>query len=111
METRVPDCLIPRSSDLTWRPPLDEFDLAVRLEAEGVTDEVARSVHGYASTLDMAGICFPRLAAAASAGAGMSPAPSAWREWLRGTVFALPMLLCALSMLTIGVSLWGGDLP
>jgi hypothetical protein len=86
------------------------MDLAVRLETEGITDEVARSVHGYASTLDMAAAFFPDLALAQPGPAPARP-PAAWREWLRGTVFALPMLLCALSMLTIGVSLWGGDLP
>lgn len=111
MEANVPDCLIPRTGDPTWRPPLDECDLAVRLETEGVTDEVAKSMHGYASTLDMAAVCFPTLAAAVPASVPASGAESGWRAWLRGTVFALPMVLCALSMMTLGVSLWGGDLP
>ena len=111
MATRIPDCLTPRSSDPAWRAPLDEFDLAVRLETEGITDEVARSVHGFGSTLDMAEVCFPSFARAAKASPLAAPAPSAWRAWLRGTFFALPMLLCALSMMTLGVSLWGGDLP
>ena len=111
MATRIPDCLTPRSNDPSWRVPLDEFDLAVRLETEGVTDEVARSVHGFGSTLDMAEVCFPSLARAAAAAPLAAPAPSGWRAWLSGTFFALPMLLCALSTMTLGVSLWGGDLP
>ncbi len=110
MERRIPDCLKPRSGDPLWSSPLDEFDLAVRLETEGVTDEVARSMHGFTSTLSMAEVYFPSLvrASAASPAAG---APSGLRAWLRGTFFAFTMLLCALSMLTIGVSLWGGALP
>ena len=110
MAARLPDCLTPHTSDPSWRPPLDELDLAVRLETEGVTDEVARSMHGYASTLDMAEACFPSLAISAAAPPPPAASLPAWREWLRGTVFAVPMLLCALSMLTLGVSLWGGDL-
>jgi hypothetical protein len=111
METHLPDCLIARPDDAAWRPPLDEFDLAVRLETEGITDEVARSVHGYRGTLDMAACCFDSVAIANSmkTAAGEAAEPG-WRAWLRGTVFALPMLLCALSMMTLGVSLWGGDL-
>lgn len=111
MQTRTPDCLTPRTGDATWRAPLDELDLAVRLETEGVTDEVARSVYGFKNTLQMAGNHLPDLGVVTPKSAKPAAAASAWREWLRGTVFALPMLLCALSMLTIGVSLWGGDLP
>ena len=110
MEANVPDCLIPRPADRNWRPPLDEMDLAVRLETEGVTDEVARTAYGFASTLDMATRCAPKLAVKPAAIAPSST-ETGWRAWLRGTAFALPMLLCALSLLTIGVSLWGGDLP
>ena len=110
MEANVPDCLIPRPADRAWRPPLDEIDLAVRLETEGVTDEVARTAYGYDSTLVMAARHFPKLCVKPAAIAPSS-AVSGWRAWLRGTAFALPMLLCALSLLTIGVSLWGGDLP
>ncbi len=101
---------MPRLDDPAWRPPLDEFDLAVRLETEGVTDEVARSVHGYRGTLAMAADCFPSMTGTRQAVAAGGSSEPGWRAWLRGTVFALPMLLCALSMMTLGVSLWGGDL-
>ncbi len=109
MEIRTPDSLIPRPQDPTWCPPLDEFDLAVRLETEGVTDEVAHSSFGFAHTLDMAASYYPQLDVE-TASRPATPGESGWRAWLRGTAFALPMLLCALSLMTVGVSLWGGDL-
>ena len=112
METaRLPDCLIARPADPAWRPPLDEFDLAVRLETDGVTDEVARSIYGFAGALAMAEACVQDLDIPSAPALETARGESAWRAWLSGTVFALPMLLCALSMMTMGVSLWGGDLP
>ena len=36
------------------KPPLDVYDLAVRLELDGITDAVAFNEYGYRSTLMMA---------------------------------------------------------
>lgn len=114
METRTPDCLNAEPGKAKLHAPLDMFDLAVRLEAEGVTDEAAQADFGFATTMAMARDCFPSVERAAQS---HRPAPKAdergesiLRAWVRGTAFALPMLLCAAALMTTGVSLWGGDL-
>jgi hypothetical protein len=98
-----------RQAHLGLQPPLDAFDSAVRLEVQGVTDEVAQSEFGYADTFAMA---------RANPGCDQAPAeacvePAA--NWLvayfRGVSFAIPVLMCALSMYLLGYSLWGGDVP
>ncbi|MCC6540451.1 MAG: hypothetical protein IT162_23085 [Bryobacterales bacterium] len=104
METRLPECLVDRAR----RAPLDVFDLAVRLETDGVTDEVARADYGFASTLDMASAVLPEMPPPAPL--APEPAESVVRAWFRGTAFAIPMLLCAFALMSLRVSLWGGDL-
>ena len=116
METRLPDCLSVEPGKAKLHAPLDMFDLAVRLEAEGVTDEAAHADYGFATTMAMARDCFPSIERAAKAQGPARPADeqggeSILRAWLRGTAFALPMLLCAAALMSTGVSLWGGDLP
>ncbi|MBL8217132.1 MAG: hypothetical protein JNK87_40805 [Bryobacterales bacterium] len=106
----LPDCLNPNSPAAPWRVPLDENDLAVRLETDGVTETVARLDFGFDGTLAMASQYYPECAVASETLPAAKPAPSQWREHLKGTVFALPLALCSFCMLVFNFSLWGGDL-
>lgn len=90
------------------RAPLDVFDLAVRLEFHGVTDTVARAQFGYRDTVAMAVSNFDHAPAAELVRARKK------RNWigtyLHGVAFAVPVLICAISMFFLGYSLWGGDI-
>ena len=105
---KPPVCLEP-PPDSVWAPPLDVFDVAVRLETQGVTDRVAREDYRCADTLDLAGRCFPSLGTREGTGHAALPAPSAFGEYLKGVAFGLPLLLCSLAMFFFRFSLWGGD--
>jgi len=88
-------------------PPLDAFDAAVRLEVNGVTDAVARAQYGYSSTVSMAADALavePERVRTAS-----TPETNLLAAYFHGVSFAVPVLLCALSMYLLGYSLWGGD--
>ena len=109
MRTELPDCLKSASKDGKQKPALDVFDLAVRLELDGVTDAVAWNEYGFRTTLSMA--------AAHHDGGTVEHRPAAPPkrfngifEYLNGISFAVPVLLCALSTLLYQLSLWGGDL-
>ena len=109
MRTDLPNCLTPTDDKAKQNPPLDVYDLAVRLELDGVTDAVAWDKYGFRTTLLMAKAHF--------GGAPNMRRPPADRkkrngilEYLNGISFAIPVLLCALSTLLYRVSLWGGDL-
>lgn len=112
MATRLPDCLAAQPGAAYRCQPLDAYDLAVRLESEGVTDEVAHADYGFATTIEMARDYQSAVRRNQANPGAARPAvgESTSRAWLRGTAFAVPMLVCALALLTCGVSLWGGDL-
>ena len=106
MPAGLPDSLTQKNR----RPPLDAYDVAIHLEVEGVTDQVARNVHGYGGTLAMADAHFvKRLSvrpAAVKASAGHSLV-----QYFRGVAFALPVLISAVVMIVFSISLWGGSIP
>lgn len=90
-------------------PPLDAFDAAVRLEFDGVTDVVAKVEHGFGDTLAMGRAAVaerPRKAAPRT----HSKAPNWLAAYFHGVSFAMPVVLCAVSMYCFRFSLWGGDL-
>lgn len=109
MRTDLPNCLKPAGNIWKQQPPLDVYDLAVRLELDGVTDSVAFHEYGFRSTLAMAASHFGK-----SQIEHRLPAPPKPRsgifEYLNGISFAIPVLLCTLSTLLYQLSLWGGDL-
>jgi hypothetical protein len=111
MRYDLPDCLTAGlEARASWRVPLDECDVAVRLECDGVTDSVAADGYGFTGVHQMAAAWYPRLSGIAEAG---PPAPGRKNpiiEHLRGTAFALPLAICCLTMIRFGYSLWGGDL-
>jgi len=109
MRTELPDCLKSTTGGNARKPALDVYDLAVRLELDGITDSVAWHDYGYRTTLLMAKAHFH------------PPLDDEWKEkpkekrkfileYLSGISFAIPVLLCALSTLVYKLSLWGGDL-
>ena len=105
----LPDCLMPaESGPKAPLPPLDEYDLAVRLETEGITDSVAAGDYGQHDTLSMAAAYFkpPDLSAPVR---DREPRANALMLYLRGVSFALPVLLCAATLMNFHFSLWGGD--
>lgn len=108
MRREIPDSLKPVPGT-AWRRPLDEQDVAVRLETEGITDGVARSDWGYSGTWDIARDCFLRLTGSEEI-LNPRPSPSEMAAHLKGMSFALPLALCCLSMVLLKFSLWGGDL-
>jgi uncharacterized membrane protein len=106
----TPDCLNPQIRANSPSPPLDVFDLSVRLETEGVTDTVARTKYGYPSTWDMADAHYP-VPMRPTAPASDCAAPfRGWMEYFRGASFALPLLISCAAMLVFQFSLWGGAL-
>jgi hypothetical protein len=109
MRRDIPACLKPEPGK-PWRRPLDEQDVAVRLETDGITDGVAQADWGYASTWDVARDCYRRLDDVEEDPAAGSRR-SAFAVHLHGMLFALPMALCCLAMVFLKFSLWGGDLP
>ncbi len=109
MSTPVPGVLT-ESRAAGLRPPLDEFDLAIRLETEGVTDEVASAKFGYRGALAMAEAEFPRFMADRSTKPAPVPAESWIGAYARGVSYALPMVICAAALALQGFSLWGGGL-
>jgi hypothetical protein len=94
---------------LPWNAPLDARDLATRLETEGVTDAVAGVQFGYANTLAMAEAWLPKLPGADSRKATETSPVMGWREYWKGIVFALPLLISSASILLFGFGLWGGN--
>ncbi len=109
MRSHIPECLSGRP-DRPLRRPLDEQDVAVRLEAAGITDGVAQTDWGYATTWELANDCYHSLAGSDE------PFPplarrSALALHLHGMFFALPLVLCCLAMILLKFSLWGGDVP
>lgn len=108
MGRNIPDCLNPAPGQ-PWRRPLDEQDVAVRLEVDGITDSIAQSGWGYSSTWDVARDCAHRITAVEESNASGAPL-SELRMHLTGMSFALPLALCCLAMIFLKLSLWGGDL-
>ncbi len=91
------------------RPVLDVYDLAVRLELEGITDSVAASDYGYSSTVQMAN---GHLKALLQKDRPLHKplAKPGWVQFLNGIAFAIPVLICTVTTLMYHFSLWGGDL-
>ena len=106
MPTGLPDSLTQQNR----RPPLDAYDVAVHLEVEGVTDQVARSMYGFDGTLAMAEAHFVRRSPARPK-VQRASTRQALVQYLRGVAFALPVLISAVVMLVFSVSLWGGSIP
>jgi hypothetical protein len=104
----TPPCLNPDPRVNSLSPPLDVFDLTVRLETDGVTNSVARAQYGYSSTWDMAVAHFPLQMTPDETAPGPSAPSRGWTEYLRGSSFALPLLLSCAAMLIFQYSLWGG---
>ena len=104
----LPECVFQPEPGSEVLPPLDTYDLAVRLETEGVTDSVAAGHYGEADTLAMA-IAHFRQPEAVPVQPTRESRPSSLVLYLRGVSFALPVLLCAVTLLTFHFSLWGGD--
>ncbi len=109
MRTDLPNCLKPTGDPEKQKLPLDVYDLAVRLELDGVTDAVAWNEYGFRTTFLMAKAHFT--------GGSDQHRPAAVLkkrrpilEYLNGISFAVPVLLCALSTVLYRLSLWGGDL-
>ena len=92
------------------KPPLDVYDLAVRLELDGITDAVAFNEYGYRSTLMMAKAHLANCQQPQTYSPKPKPKRNILLEYLDGISFAIPVLLCALSTLFFRLSLWGGDL-
>lgn len=109
MRRDLPDCLNPAPGD-RWRRPLDEQDVAVRLETEGITDRVAQADWGASSTWDVARDAYRRVSAIEKIEEPIRPS-SELVEHIKGMSFALPLALSCLAMLFLSFSLWGGDLP
>lgn len=106
----LPLCFQVAKTAENWRAPLDIRDLATRLETEGITDEVASSSFGYASTWDMAEAWLPRLLALQQPGMQKQPSRAGWRDYATGIAFALPLLCSIVTLVLFHISLWGGDL-
>lgn len=109
MRIPLPPCLAPPPDGACWAPPLDVQDVVVRLEAAGITDRVAKREYGFENLWALAESCF-----AAPPFPAVKQEPrrtSVLREYLDGISFALPLLLCVLSMAWLDYSLWGGDVP
>jgi hypothetical protein len=109
MRTDLPDCLKPTDSVATRKSALDVYDLAVRLELDGVTDAVAWNEYGFRTTLLMAKAHFGGRSGGRQA-AAIPKKRVPILEYLNGISFAIPVLICALSTLLYRLSLWGGDL-
>ena len=92
-----------------WAPPLDIYDVAVRLETAGVTDSVAREHYYFRDTLEFAEACFPELKFRKATGLPAAVPPFLFAEYLKGAAFGFPLLLCSLAMFLFRFSLWGGD--
>ena len=106
MPASLPACL---NQTEDRKPRHDAYDLAIHMELEGVTDQVAQSVYGYAGTLEMAQAYFlpiemPR-PKVAPPGLGQT-----LLEYFKGLAFALPVLISAVVMIRFSLSLWGGPI-
>src|SRR5262249_19883886 len=106
----LPACLRPGEAGANWNEPLDENDLATRLETEGITDAVARSRYGFGSSLEMAAAWLPEVLAHPKPVCKEPDKSRAWRDYCKGIAFALPLLASSLSILFLGFALWGGNL-
>ena len=106
MPTGLPNSLTHKNR----RSPLDAYDVAIHLEVEGITDQVARSLHGFDGTLAMAEAHFVRRPVNRPKGARPT-ARQSLVQYLRGVAFALPVLISAVVMIVFSVSLWGGSIP
>ena len=108
MNPRFPPCLEPPVDGQPWAPPLDALDAAVRLETAGVTDEVAQREYDAGGTLQLAERCLPWARLFPATSPDCAPRVSLLRECLHGTAFAVPLIMCSLSLLLFRMSLWGG---
>lgn len=107
MPAHLPSCLAPPVDGTGWAPPLDLQDVVIRLEAAGVTDRVAQREYGCSDLWALAGECLT--AQELPAVRKSLPRHNAFFEYLQGVSFAIPLLLCCLSMWRFDFSLWGGD--
>ncbi|MBI4889379.1 MAG: hypothetical protein HY821_02060 [Acidobacteria bacterium] len=111
MRADLPACLTAGlEARPSWRIPLDERDIAVRLECDGVTDTVAAHTYGFRDVHDMASEWYGQLHAAQEGDLRTPPRKNLLVEHIRGTAFALPLAICCVVMICFGYSLWGGDL-
>ena len=106
MPASLPACL---DQTADRKPRHDAYDLAIHMELEGVTDQVAQSVYGYAGTLEMAQAYFQPIEMprpkVAPPGLGQT-----LLEYFKGLAFALPVLISAVVMIRFSLSLWGGPI-
>ena len=109
MHVSLPACLRPPVDSISWAPPIDVVDTAVRLETAGITDTVAQRDYEQPNVMALAEVCFASLEVAANRKPSTTPPFSKLREYLHGISFALPLVLCCLAMVIFHASLWGGD--
>jgi hypothetical protein len=109
MSNALPDCILPPADSLPWAPPLDTRDLAVRLEADGITDSVARSQYGFDDVWHMANE-YLRMAQTQPTIEPPGKRLRSIRDYFKGMSFAVPLVTSCLLVLVAKVSLWGGSL-
>lgn len=94
--------------------PEDEYEIAAILESVGWNDSMAREVFGVDDVFELATSIYDSiqekmLFQTASTIENISPLKyflTVARSFLRGTIFALPMAISVVSMLTLRFSLW-----
>lgn len=93
--------------------PLDPWHLVALLEMEGWNDATARQL-GYEDLFDLAHQLHPQVAREVAHLAAPPFKPRPWYQWvvlgtwhfIRGLVFAMPMLISSWATLYFGISLW-----
>ncbi len=95
---------------MVWAPPLDLRDLVVRLEAEGITAAVSKSIYGHRDVWSLADACLPLAQAQEPITAPDVKNVRKIRDYAKGIAFAAPLICCCLAVLLLKVSLWGGNL-
>ena len=94
--------------------PEDPYEITAILESEGHNDSTVKSFYGFFTVFDLAQELWDRhrhnIAVAARAEPVIEPLHRVikedMRQFLRGSIFALPMVLSIIAMLTIKMSLW-----
>jgi hypothetical protein len=110
MTKTPPRCILPPRDKAVWAPPLDLQDLAVRLEADGVTSSVAQFQYGFDDVWSMAEAHLPVAMAQKPIESPEATTGGIWKDYAKGMAFAAPVILCCLTVLFLKVSLWGGPL-
>lgn len=103
----LPSCLEPPADGSRWAPPVDVYDVVVRLESAGLTEKAAKLKYGDGAW-QLANAWLPA-AQAIPAVRDSKRKDFVVLDYLRGLTFALPLILCCLAMSYFDFSLWGGD--